>query len=437
MGSNPAAAQPDTVETTTPPPPPPPPSSPVPPARHRRLRRDRSHRVLGGVAAGIAETYGVDVMLVRVLWIIAAIAWIGIPAYVVAWIAIPAGDGDAGDADLPRDFGMLIALALIGVGVLVAVDQVLPGAWHAGRVSGPLLLVGAGVAILLLRRPNGSDTTVDSGSEPASTGTEAGASGEPSPAPTEAAALAAGAGNAPPPASAWTQTAEWPTPPPPGRDERRAHRRRRPRPFLTPIALSVLLIGAGVASFLQSIDAIDLNLTIAFAIATCFVGAVLALSAWIGRAHGLIVVGVLLAFATAVSSTINVPLHGGFGDRSYRPATTAELQPAYELSAGTIHLDLRQLAPITTTDVAVTVGFGEINVDVPSTVTVDVVAKAGAGQIELFGHSTNGWHAEDHRTAVGAGSAPATVHLDLRVGAGHIIVRRWDDGNETILRGRA
>ena len=49
-----------------------------------------AHRVLGGVAAGIARTYGIDVSLVRVLWVIAGVFWIGIPAYVVAWIAIRA-----------------------------------------------------------------------------------------------------------------------------------------------------------------------------------------------------------------------------------------------------------------------------------------------------------------------------------------------------------
>ena len=431
MGCSPATAQAEGVETTTPPPSPPiPPSAPVPPPpRHRRLRRDRSHRVLGGVAAGIAETYGLDVLLVRVLWIIAAIAWIGIPAYVVAWIAIPAGDGEGHDVDTPRDFGMLIALALIGIGVLVAVDQVLPGAWHAGRVSGPLLLIGAGVAILVLRRPRDNDGESDGDGDGDGGDTEASIEADSG---TTARTVANAAVADGLPTSAWTQTEEWPTTPPPSfRQLRRTKRRTRPRPFLTPIALSLLLIGGGVASLLQSTDTVDVNLTIAFAIATCFVGAVLVLSTWIGRAHGLIAVGVLLAFATAAASTIDVPLHGGFGDRSYQPKTAAALLPTYELSAGTIHLDLRQLRAVSDQNVAVTVGFGEINVDVPSTMTVDVVAKAGAGNIELFGHQSDGWHVKDERTAVGSGTA--IVHLDLHVGAGHIIVRRWDTGNETIL----
>src|SRR4051794_17230246 len=63
-----------------------PPPPPRPPGTHRRLRRDRSNAILGGVCAGVAETYGIDVTLVRVLWVIAGVMWIGVPAYVVAWI---------------------------------------------------------------------------------------------------------------------------------------------------------------------------------------------------------------------------------------------------------------------------------------------------------------------------------------------------------------
>jgi phage shock protein PspC (stress-responsive transcriptional regulator) len=84
------------------------------------------------VAAGIARTYGIDVSLVRVLWIIAGVFWIGIPAYVVAWIAIAPGDGDDSDEDHPRDFGLLAALALIGIGVAIALGRWLPDGFHGG-----------------------------------------------------------------------------------------------------------------------------------------------------------------------------------------------------------------------------------------------------------------------------------------------------------------
>jgi phage shock protein PspC (stress-responsive transcriptional regulator) len=420
--------------------------------------------VLGGVAAGIAETYGLDVALVRVLWVIAAVAWIGVPAYVIAWIAIPEGDpgpnpGDPTYAGLPaneirppgltrlftpspRGVAFIVALVFIGAGIFVAVNQVIPWSLRTEHISAPLLLIGAGVAILLVRsreaidpEPLASTETVPVTQPPApAPGNESDANDAPlTPSDSVPEDVGTDVTTETPTASAWTQTEQWPTTPPSYRELRRSRRRKRPRPFLTPVALSVLLIGAGITSFLQSIDAIDVNLTIAFAIATCFVGAVLILSTWIGRAHGLIAVGVLLACATALSSTIDVPLHGGFGDRTYQPLTASELQSSYQLSAGSIHLDLRALPDDSTKDLNVTVGFGEINVDVPSTVTVDVDAKAGAGNIELFGHTESGWHVEDSRIARAPGAG--RLHLDLHVGAGHIVVRRWDTGNETIIGG--
>ena len=65
---------------------------------------------------------------------------------------------------------------------------------------------------------------------------------------------------------------------------------------------------------LQALDVVDVNVTVALAVATCVVAAALVLSAWVGRARGLIFLGLLLVGATAVSSAIDVPLRGGFGE---------------------------------------------------------------------------------------------------------------------------
>ena len=55
-----------------------------------RLTRSTTDRTLGGVAAGIAHHFDVDVTLVRVLWILAAIVGgTGFLVYIVLWIALP------------------------------------------------------------------------------------------------------------------------------------------------------------------------------------------------------------------------------------------------------------------------------------------------------------------------------------------------------------
>ena len=58
-----------------------------------RLVRSTTDRELGGVAAGIADYFGIDVTFVRILWVFAALsAWTGILLYVILWIALPTGE---------------------------------------------------------------------------------------------------------------------------------------------------------------------------------------------------------------------------------------------------------------------------------------------------------------------------------------------------------
>jgi phage shock protein C len=55
------------------------------------LMRRRDGRMLAGVCAGIAAYLGVDVTLVRVIWVVVAIltGGAGTLAYLAAWIIIP------------------------------------------------------------------------------------------------------------------------------------------------------------------------------------------------------------------------------------------------------------------------------------------------------------------------------------------------------------
>jgi phage shock protein PspC (stress-responsive transcriptional regulator) len=59
--------------------------------RMRNLVRRRDDRMVAGVCSGIADYLGVDVTLVRLLAVVAAIFSLGavIVAYVAAWILMP------------------------------------------------------------------------------------------------------------------------------------------------------------------------------------------------------------------------------------------------------------------------------------------------------------------------------------------------------------
>jgi hypothetical protein len=247
------------------------------------------------------------------------------------------------------------------------------------------------------------------------------------PAPTPALPVPPGAPAPPEPptTSAWTQHAPWPAPPPrPPRPPRTRH-----RPFLTPLTISLLLIGGGLAALLDSAGWVHLTLAGVLASGLILVGGALVLSAWYGRAWGLIPIGVLLLLATIPAVTIDVPISGGIGQRTYAPVATSELRSNYELGIGHLALNLRDV-PLTghVTHVKSSLGIGELDVDVPANVQVDLNAHVGAGATNLFGSVEGGWPENTQRVA--GTNQSGVLYLDLRVGAGSIRVRRFSaDGS--------
>jgi phage shock protein C len=58
----------------------------------RPLRRSRTDRVIAGVCAGLAHHFGLDVTLMRVLYVLVSIlsaAFPGVLVYIILWIVIP------------------------------------------------------------------------------------------------------------------------------------------------------------------------------------------------------------------------------------------------------------------------------------------------------------------------------------------------------------
>ena len=57
----------------------------------KRLVRNTDNKMIGGVCAGVADYFGVDPTLVRVLTVVGAVFGLGtvVVAYVVAWAVMP------------------------------------------------------------------------------------------------------------------------------------------------------------------------------------------------------------------------------------------------------------------------------------------------------------------------------------------------------------
>jgi phage shock protein C len=59
-------------------------------AETKRLHRSRTDRVIAGVCGGLADYFGVDPILVRVLWVVAVLSFgAGLLAYVLLWLFVP------------------------------------------------------------------------------------------------------------------------------------------------------------------------------------------------------------------------------------------------------------------------------------------------------------------------------------------------------------
>ena len=186
-GSMPYDDDTDTTATgsvaTTAPPPPPPPGAPAgagpgdePPARHKVLQRARRGRVVAGVAAGVASYFDIDVVIVRIAFVVlTVIGGSGALLYLVGWLLIPNepedGDGASAGADTGagpegdetrRRGNRILRIVVAVVATIAAIDLFTSGPWwpHWGWNLAPgfwlFFLALVLLVVLVSRRPDDS-----------------------------------------------------------------------------------------------------------------------------------------------------------------------------------------------------------------------------------------------------------------------------------------
>lgn len=134
---------------------------------NKQLYRSSRNKVIAGVCAGIAEYFEIDPTIVRLIWVIALFAGIGILAYLVCWIVIPersispfdtyqdasaAGDSyeHPKNAAINRDKGIkILAAALIIIGALFLCDRLFR--WFDFSIVFPIALIAVGIYILFTK----------------------------------------------------------------------------------------------------------------------------------------------------------------------------------------------------------------------------------------------------------------------------------------------
>jgi phage shock protein C len=107
--------------------------------------------VIAGVCGGLGRYLGVDPVLLRIAFVVLAIAGGGgVLLYLIAWIVIPPEREDEELGAAPPNSGATVRLivggALIAVGALLLLDIALP---RIGRYLWPLALIVVGLAIII------------------------------------------------------------------------------------------------------------------------------------------------------------------------------------------------------------------------------------------------------------------------------------------------
>lgn len=131
-------------------------------SRDTFLFRHPEDKMVGGICGGLGDYFGIDPVLVRIMWVVLTLgtAGTGLLAYAALWLLLPVGTAKAGQrapAALElneRNVGRAgLLLVVFGVVWLLANLGILPALWHVfwgvmGLVFWPVLLIGAGFLLL-------------------------------------------------------------------------------------------------------------------------------------------------------------------------------------------------------------------------------------------------------------------------------------------------
>ena len=343
------------------------------------LQRSTTDRVIAGVAGGLGAYFKIDPVLVRIGFIVLTfLGGAGPFLYLIGWLAIPREEnrsvvGAALAGDSPHRFRSIMAVGLIALGLLVTVNLsgdlfgVLAAVWLIAPYFA-LLLIVAGVALVLW--PGSARWTKPAPARPPT----------PPPAPPP---------QAPPPPTA--AGPEWSVASPPGPPLPAAAasvssaKRRRGRSLFGSLTVAALLVFAGAAVMLDSLDAVEMDIGVFFAIALAITGVGLFLSSFARPARGLILLGVMLSAPLLLFAGADVPWGTGIGEVRVSVADTEELADEYRHGVGRLVVDLRNLDPGRTDhSVDMSLGVGEMLVYVPDNISTTADISVGAGNIRVW-----------------------------------------------------
>ena len=343
--------------------------------RDRKLCRSSTDKVIAGVAGGIGAYFGIDSVIVRIAFIVLTfLGGAGPFLYLIGWLALPQEDSPsviakALGSDSPRRFRSLMAVVLIGIGLLITASlsgelfKTFINVWTIAPYLA-LILIAAGVALVLWPGPTGRSKPTPAPSPPPS------APSPPAPHPSTAAAGG-------PEWAAASPAGSGPTPVAPVR--------RRGRTMIGYLTVAVLLVYTGGSMVLDRLDAVEVDIGVYFAIALAITGVGLLVSAYFASARGLILLGVVLSAPLLLFAGAELPWGSGVGKLRVDVMTASELQDEYHHGVGQMVVDLSDLeADGTVNSLDLSVSVGELDIYVPDNIKTTADVNVGAGSMRVW-----------------------------------------------------
>ncbi len=325
----------------------------MPPSPEVRQLVRHPETKLGGVAAGLAHYFGLDVSLVRLAFVVAIFfSGLGLVVYFLAWLVIPKADRwpPPGPAPAPLSNRELV----IGLVAFIVFGLLFVGRGDVFGLAMPALLLAGGIWLLMQRegahrRPADSAMLIgaDQPQDTVLTGTEADSNYVVPPGgPSQHPQLISERGGAP--------------------TGRRRRRLRRTIVILFSLIVLVPLVAAGIV--------------------------------------------------IALLATGQIDARPGFS-ATYQPDQRADVPFDIDHDLADIELDLTEIDPADfdgeARPIAIDIDLGEIEVIVPEGMTVEVDATVDLGEVNVFGDEEDGI---DNNVSVGADDPDISLDLQVGFG---------------------